>query len=69
MSRPQISEHNAETGEYIIRDMTDVELDQHEKDLIEWAAAEQSRLNKIEARKALFERLGITAEEAELLLS
>ena len=65
----KIKEHNATTGEVIERDMTEEELDQYAID--ENARAEQ--IAKIEAdaiaKAALLDRLGITAEEAKLLLS
>lgn len=69
MSRPQIKEHNIQTDEIIIRDMTDTELADYE-------AFQAAELQKIEdakskalAREALLNRLGITEEEAKLLLS
>lgn len=64
----KIIEHNAETNEIIEREMTNEELVQQAID----AAAEQSRQTEIEAqaaaKAALLERLGITEEEAKLLL-
>ena len=65
----KIKEHNTETGEIIERDMTEAELAQHKID----EAARVAMLAKIEsdaiAKAALLDRLGITAEEALLLLS
>ena len=65
----KILEHNCETGEVITRDMTKDEADQHKID----EAARVAMLAKIEsdaiAKAALLERLGITADEAKLLLS
>jgi hypothetical protein len=61
--------HNTETGEILERDMTPEELAQHQKDL---ANAETERIKKQEkaaAKAALLERLGITADEAKLLLN
>lgn len=58
----------SEPGVFEDREMNDEELAQHEKDqaaIAEIAAQEQARKA---AREALFERLGITAEEAALLL-
>jgi hypothetical protein len=65
----KIKEHNATTGEIIERDMTAAELAQYEID--EAAKAEQMAdiENKATAKAALLERLGITADEARLLLS
>jgi len=65
----KIKEHNATTDEVIERDMTEEELAQHEID----EAAREAQIAKIEAdaiaKVALLERLGITADEAKLLLS
>lgn len=68
MSRPMVRIHNTETNEVIDREMNDAEFDQYEAD----QAAETERLAaaeaKAEQKAALLERLGITAEEAQLLL-
>lgn len=65
----KILEHNVETGEVIERDMTKDEIAQHEAD----AAAIQAKQDKAEAdaiaKAALLVKLGITAEEAALLLA
>lgn len=42
-------------------------LQQKEKDLIETEAFVTQKANKVEARQALLQRLGISEEEAELL--
>ena len=65
----KIIEHNVTTGEVVERDMTKDELAQHKID----EAARVAKIAKIEAdavaKVALLERLGITADEAALLLS
>jgi hypothetical protein len=65
----KILDHNVETGEVIEREATEAELEQAEID----AAAAAERAEEIEdkesARAALLERLGITEEEAKLLLA
>jgi hypothetical protein len=65
----KITEHNVETGEVIKRDMTKDEAAQHKID----EAARVAMIAKIEAdaiaKSSLLERLGISAEEAKLLLS
>ncbi len=61
--------HNTETGEIIERDMTPVELAQQQKDI---ETVQQIETEKVEAaakRQALLNKLGITEEEAALLLS
>jgi len=69
MTKPQIKEYNCETQEEIIRDATDAEIAQMEID----AADAQSRKAEAEAKAAqkaaLLERLGISEDEARLLLS
>jgi len=52
----------------VLRDMTDEEYAQYELDLIESAKLKEAEETKAAAKAALLERLGITAEEAALLL-
>ena len=69
MSKPMIRIHNTETDEIIDREMTDAEYDEY---LAEVAAIEEAKTNaalRAEQKAGLLERLGITEEEAELLLS
>lgn len=75
MSRPLIRIHNLETDEVIDREMNDEEFAAYEEDLAEIAAqkakeeALAAELAAASAAKAaLLERLGITEEEAKLLL-
>ena len=49
----------------IERDMTDAEIAQHKKDI---ADAKKAQTAKETARQAVLDRLGITADEAALLL-
>jgi len=61
--------HNSETDEIIDREMTDAEFTQYKKRQ-EIAAKEEAEAEAKEtAKAALLSRLGITAEEAVLLLS
>lgn len=64
----KIIEHNIETGEVVERDMTEAEQVQHEADQTAYAARLAAEEAKAEAKAALLTRLGITAEEAALLL-
>ena len=68
MTRPMIRIHNTDTDEVIDREMNDKEFAQWEIDV----AADKARLEAEEqvanAKAALLEKLGITAEEAKLLL-
>jgi hypothetical protein len=61
--------HNTETDEIIDREMNDVEYAQHLENLEEKAIADAEAEAKAIAKAALLDRLGITAEEAALLLS
>jgi hypothetical protein len=65
----KILEHNATTGEVIERDMTEEELAQQEIDEAERAERIAKMQADATAKAALLERLGITADEAALLLS
>ena len=69
MSRPTITIHNVETGEIKSREMNEAEFltYQETQALIK---AEEEAQTKTEADKAvLIAKLGITADEAKLLLS
>ena len=69
MPRPLVKIHDAETNEVIEREMNNAEFAEHQKlveELEEKAAAAQS---EAAAKAALLDRLGITADEAKLLLS
>lgn len=60
---------NCETQEEIQRDMTAEELAQWEADQAEAEAEAQTKAKAKAAKAALLEKLGITEEEAKLLLS
>lgn len=69
MSKPLIRIHNTETGEVIDREMTDAEFAQYQADLEANELLKAETEAKEVAKSALLEKLGITAEEAALLLS
>jgi len=69
MTNPMIRIHNVETDEVIDREMNAEELEQHEKDLAELDNVEESVKLAAAAKGALLTKLGITADEAALLLS
>lgn len=52
-----------------IREMTDEEFEQYKLDQIESQAQLQAVAARAEAKQAVLDRLGLTAEEASLLLS
>ena len=69
MTKPQVKIVDAETGEEIVRDANAAELAQMQADKLL-----NDELNKMEAdaqidKAALLAKLGITADEAKLLLS
>lgn len=68
MTKPIIRIHNVETDEVIDREMNDAEFAQFEADQAAQAAQAAAEAAKAEEKAALLERLGITAEEAQLLL-
>ena len=65
----KILEHNVETGEAVERNMTKEEADQYKSDQAAQIAKQTEAEAKATAKAALLERLGITADEAALLLS
>jgi hypothetical protein len=68
MTTPQVKIVNAETGEEIIRDMNTAELAQLEIDKVAEQAEAIAIVAKAAAKQALLDKLGITQEEAALLL-
>ena len=68
MTTPQVKIVNAETGEEILRDMNAAELTQLAKEVAEREAIEAAEAKAKADKAALFAKLGITEEEAVLLL-
>jgi hypothetical protein len=69
MTNPMITIHNVQTNEIVEREMTQLELAQFEIDNLAAQTEDQAKATKAAERAALLEKLGITAEEAALLLS
>jgi hypothetical protein len=69
MPKPTIRIHNIETNEIIDREMTAAEFAAYEAQQSIDAAVITEREAKETAKAALLARLGMTAEEAALLLS
>lgn len=67
-TRPMVRIHNVETDEIIDREMNDAEFAQYEADKAAQAAKQAEAEAKATARQALLDKLGITANEAKLLL-
>jgi hypothetical protein len=68
MTNPMVKIHNAETGEVIEREMNAQELAQWQKEKTEKEAEVQTKIEQAAAKQALLDKLGITVEEAALLL-
>ena len=68
MSRPIVKIVNVETGEELEREMTDAEFSEYEANQAAQAAKAAEEAAKAQARQALLDKLGITEDEAKLLL-
>ena len=69
MKKPQVKIVNCTTGEEIVRDANEQELAQMELDAANAVARKAEAEAKATAKTTLLSKLGITAEEARLLLS
>ena len=67
-SRPMVKIHNIETDEVINREMNDAEFAQYQIDQETFAAQSAAEAQKATDRAALLAQLGITEEQARLLL-
>jgi len=68
MSRPMVRIHNTETDEIIDREMNDQEFVQYELIRLEAEAKKAEAETKATQRQAILDRLGLTSDEARLLL-
>jgi hypothetical protein len=68
MSKPTIRIHDLATNEVIDREMNDAEFAQYEANQAAQAAEQAEATAKAAQRQALLNRLGITEEEARILL-
>ena len=68
MTRPMIALHDIESGNIEEREMNDQEFADHNKMQAENASRIADEQSKSAAKMALLERLGMTAEEAALLV-
>lgn len=73
MPRPTITIHDVVTNEFLVREMNDEEFEQHEIDVAKRLARDKAiaeyLATKATEKAALLAKLGITADEAALLLS
>ena len=67
-TKPMVRIHNVETNEVIDREMNDAELAQYEADQAAEAERQAAGTQKAADRAALLTQLGITEEQAKLLL-
>ena len=67
-NRPTIKIHDISTDEIIDREMNDEEFAQFEADKAQGNAVKAELEAKLAARAEILERLGITADEAAILL-
>ena len=68
MTKPKIKIHDAVTGETVVRDFNAAELAQLELDKAEAKKQADALAAKQAARQAVLDRLGLTEQEAQLLL-
>ena len=69
MTKPTIKIHNAETGEIIEREMNADELAQYEIDVLRDAERAARIKSTADAKQAILDRLGLTSDEVQTLLS
>ena len=69
MAKTMILEVNVATGEEVLREMNAAELAQLEKDKAGKLINEQAEAAKAAEKAALLSKLGISEDEAKLLLS
>ncbi len=67
-SRPMVRIHDTETDEVIDREMNDEEFSQWQTEQTAKAAADAAEAQKAADRAALLAQIGITEEQAKLLL-
>lgn len=69
MTKPTIKFHNSQTNEIVEREMSDDEFAQFEAENLKKAEKKAMEETKAVEKAALLSRLGITDDEAKLLLS
>ena len=68
MSKPIIRIHNTETDEVIDREMNDAEFAAYEADQAAQVIAKAAAEAKENAKAAILERIGLTADELKTIL-
>jgi hypothetical protein len=68
MSKPIVRIHNSQTNEIIDREMTDAEYADWQAQCADWEKLKTEKAQADADKAALLAKLGITADEAKLLL-
>jgi hypothetical protein len=68
MTKPIVKIHNTETNEIVEREMTAAEFAQYKTDQAEKAAKKAELEAMAMQRQEILDRLGLTADEAKLIL-
>jgi hypothetical protein len=68
MTKPIVRIHNSQTDEIIDREMTDDEYAAHLENSAKYETWKANKAAKVTAKTALLAKLGISADEAALLL-
>ena len=68
IKKPSITEHNIETNQITTRQMNENEFAQYQIEQTEKTKKQSEAEANATAKSALLERLGITADEAKLLI-
>jgi hypothetical protein len=68
MPNPMIRIHDIATGEVIDREMTATEIKERNEEMAKSVADKKATEQNLKDKEALLAKLGITAEEAQLLL-
>jgi hypothetical protein len=69
MTKPMIRIHDVATNQVVDREMTDAEFAEYEAEQAERQVAQDEAEAKATAKAALLAQLGITEEQAKLLLN
>ena len=69
MTKPMVRIHDLSTNEVIDREMTSAEFKEYEANQAKQAIIKAEAEAKATQRQAILDRLGLTSEEADLLLS
>jgi len=69
MTKPMVTIHDASTDEIVVREMNDEEYADWQARVAEYEATKAAQAQTASDKAALLAKLGITADEAKLLLS